>query len=250
MTDTTTTTNTWQLHTSDQVRSVTITTASHRGDQPRNADAVDVHHYATAGTAAAVVVDGRGTSEETAAAMQLCAGTAVRIGGRRGALNGLLTAGALVADPGVEFAPVDGVAALAVVRPGAPVAVVHVGRCRAWAWDGVRLVQLTEDLTAGQLLRNHGAAEALATAEDRYQRVTLARCTVGTVPTTTTEDPVVMLTSDGVHSVLGHEGLAAVLRAHAAAGSPVVAEHLMAAALDQAAAGERDNASAVVIEIR
>jgi len=39
---------------------------------------------------------------------------------RHGAVNGLMTAGALIADPGNEFVPVDGVGALAVTASTPP----------------------------------------------------------------------------------------------------------------------------------
>jgi hypothetical protein len=63
--------------------------------------------------------------------MQLCAGTAVRIGARRGPLAGLMTTGATLADRYREFVPVDGVGAIAVIRLGRPVKKAFVGADRS-----------------------------------------------------------------------------------------------------------------------
>ncbi|GAA2798471.1 PP2C family serine/threonine-protein phosphatase [Saccharopolyspora taberi] len=229
---------------------VTVATATHPGDQPVQADAVAVEHYATAGTVAACVMDGKGTSAETARKMPVCAESAVMLAARYGALNGLATAGSMLTDTGQEFVDVDGVGALAVVRPGAPVVVVHVGRARGYAVDGDGgLVELTEDATHGQQLRIQGHSEEQARAYDRLQRVTLARSSVGTIPAAITDHPVVLLTTDGVHAVLGHDRMAALVQQHRHGGPAELAEQLLTAALENGRPGQRDNASVAVIAV-
>jgi serine/threonine protein phosphatase PrpC len=104
-------------------------------------------------------------------------------------------------------------------------------------------------VTRGQLARHRGGARERAIVHDRFQRVTLARCTVGTVPTATTEDRVVLLASDGVYAVLGAERMAAVVHEWIGEGAVAVAEQLLDDALTKGDAGQRDNASVVVIEI-
>jgi serine/threonine protein phosphatase PrpC len=246
-----TTTSTWDLTAPgiEEDLVVTVATATHPGDKARNADAVAVEHYATAGTVAAAVLDGKGTSAETARAMRVCAPAAVMLAARYGALNGLSSAGSMLADPGREFVPVDGVGALAVVRPGSPVAVVHVGRARAHTWSGHELAELTEDHTHGQQLRNVGRTEQEAAAYDRLQRVTLARSTVGTIPSALTDDELVLLTTHGVHSVLGLARMTEIVRVHQHTGAAAVADELLHGALEHGRPGDRDNASVIAIAL-
>lgn len=245
----TTTASTWTLRAPgvDEDLVVTVGTATHAGDLERNADAVDVEYFATAGTVAAAVLDGKGTSVETVKAMQACAAAAVRIGARRGPVPGLTTAAEMLADFGPDFVPVDGVGAIAVVRPGRPVKIAHVGRARAYSWSGSGLVRLTEDQTHGQQLRERGRTEQEAAAEDRLQRVTLARCSMSTVQDKITEDEVVLLTTHYVHDVLDLDHMAAIVRERHHAGAGVVAEAILHAALEAGVTGSRGNASVVAI---
>ncbi|MFE0023347.1 hypothetical protein [Amycolatopsis sp. NPDC059021] len=120
----------WRLQTagSTEVLDLRVATATHPGDQAVNCDQVAVEYYATGGTVAIALLDGKGADPATAHKMHVCASAGAAIGARHGALNGLATAGAIVADPGREFVDCDGVGALAVVRPGSPRALVHVGR--------------------------------------------------------------------------------------------------------------------------
>lgn len=61
---------------------------------------------------------------------------------------------------------------------------------------------------------NHGHTEAQATAQDHLHRLTVARSSVGTTPSALTDDQLVLLTTDGVHDILGHDRLAALVREH------------------------------------
>ena len=220
-----------------------MATATRAGTPELNCDAAAAHHYGTAGTVAAAIVDGKGNSTATATAAWLCAEAAAWLAARYGALSGLLTAGQMLADPGSKFVAVDGVAAVAVVRPGSPTTVVHVGRARAYTWDGDTLFRMTEDHTHGQQLRNQGHTEAQAAAQDHLQRVTLARSSVGTAPCVLTDDQLVLLTTDGVHDDLGHERMAALVREHQH-DPKELAEALVACS---SGLDDRDDATAVVI---
>lgn len=253
MTSTTSTAQTWELRVPGIQPGVTTMVATatrpgtERGRTP-NCDAVAVAHYATAGTVAAAVVDGKGSSAETAATMAVCAQAAARYAARYGALQGLLDAGRMIADPGRRFAAVDGVAAVVVVRPGAPTTVVHVGRARAYTWDG-QLHRLTEDHTHGQQLRHQGQTEAEAAAQDHLQRVTLARSSVGTAPSVLTDDRLVLLTTDGVHDALTHTQMTALVRAHQDQPG-VLADALVTDAARSAPDGRLDDATVAVITLR
>ncbi|OXM50288.1 hypothetical protein CFP71_28060 [Amycolatopsis thailandensis] len=251
MTSTTSTVRTWELLAPrvERGRTTTVATATRAGGgRTRNCDAAAVAHYATAGTVSAAVVDGKGTSAETAATMAVCAQAAARYAARYGALQGLLDAGRMIADPGQRFADVDGVAAVAVVRPGAPTTVVHVGRARAYTWDGAVLHRLTEDHTHGQQLRHQGHTEAQAAAQDHLQRVTLARSSVGTAPTVLTDDRLVLLTTDGVHDALTHDQMTALVRA-SHHDSAALADALVAAAARYTQDGQADDATVAVIAL-
>lgn len=244
-----TTIATWSLRAPGVDEAVTVATATHAGDKERNADMMAVEYFATASTVAAAVLDGKGTSIETVDAMRVCASAAVRMAARRGAVNGLMTAGALLEDPGSEFVPVDGVGVLAVIRPGRPVKVAHVGRARAYSFSGSALVQLTEDQTHGQQLRSRGRTEQEVVAYDNLQRVTLARCVVSTVQDNLTDHELVLLTTHGVHDVLGLARMSDVVREHHHAGAGVVADRILHAALQLGEPGCRRNGSVVAIEL-
>jgi serine/threonine protein phosphatase PrpC len=133
---------------------------------------------------------------------------------------------------------------LARCRAGHPVDIAHVGDCCAYGWDGVELHQLTTKHTHGERLRQQGVPEHEAVRHDHKIITSIARATVATVAVTSTSDPVVLLTSDGVK--LDQEQLTAILRDHDFAhGDPFLCASAVLAAAEQA--GTRDNASVAVI---
>jgi PPM family protein phosphatase len=125
---------------------------SSRGHHKFNCDVAADSWFAGSGVRTAAVVDGTHNSQEVADTAFLAAHTAVRVGARKGALPGLLSATELIADPTVEFPKPDGVMVLAVCRPKQPTVIVHVGDCAAFAFDereSTDLRLLTEDHTKG-----------------------------------------------------------------------------------------------------
>jgi protein phosphatase len=195
------------------------------------------------GTLAVSVVDGSGDDREVSKLALLAAEVSVRVGARRGVVPGVLAATELAANAHVEFPKPDGVMVLAVVRPGQPVVVGHVGDCRAYGWSGGKLEQLTVDHTQGQRLRHEGASETEAASVDHVVGVSIARATVGTVALRECGDPIVVLTSDGVHRAISPQTIAAIVSENRA-DADACALALMDAAR---ATGFHDDATAAVI---
>lgn len=226
--------------------SVVVGMTSSRGDREFNCDAAADYLFPGNGVLAAAVVDGTHDSLEVADIAFLIAHTAVRVGARDGALPGLLTAKALIADPTVEFPKPDGVMVLAICRPTQPTVIVHVGDCAAFAFDtrdSPDLRRLTEDHTKGQRMRLHGEPEDEAIKRDRIVTTSIGRATPGTISLTETAAQTVVLASDGVHRTLSIEDMTTIVREHYTEPAKC-ADLLINAALS---AGGRDNATALVL---
>ncbi|HWH75241.1 MAG TPA: bifunctional protein-serine/threonine kinase/phosphatase [Methylibium sp.] len=123
----------------------------------------------------------------------------------------------------------------ALALEGHGVTIAHVGDTRAWRLRGDELLQLTHDHRfesidfASRLTRAIGLDDAV--------RIDYAQGELQVGDT-------FLLSTDGVHGVLGGERLAALLRE---GGAQAASEALVDAAL---AAGSHDNASALVIRVR
>ncbi|MGW4028266.1 hypothetical protein ACWEFL_02920 [Streptomyces sp. NPDC004838] len=223
--------------------------ATRQGIASNNADAA-ARFTAADGTTAVAVVDMIGHAPEAPAVGRLLAETAVRIGAQRGPLAGLLAAAMLIADPGAGDEPEpDGVAVLAVARPGRPVELGWVGDCRAYGWDGRRLAARTDPHTMGAYLRQYGmppvGGGVLAAAHDAWVRTTLAAATATSVALA--EVPageLLVLVSDGVWGQVRHEEMERLAREHGSTPEQLAAT-LVAAAVP-GADGERDDATAVI----
>lgn len=228
------------------LRALVTASATRRGTRAHNADAAATFTTADL-TTAAVVVDGIGNSAALAACSRLLAEAAVRIGAQRGGLAGVLTAAALIADPGTEDDPPDGVAVLAVGGPGSETVVNWVGDCRAYGWHGRTLRRYTTDHTVGQQLVQNGVPLELAKEHDNWVRTTLSRAVVATVyEVVIPAGDLVLLTSDGVHDQLTHEELAALVHQHQH--DPQVLADAVVAAVHEDEAGYRDDATILVIQ--
>ncbi len=201
---------------------------------------------ASTGTVAAVVVDGVGHDHGVDHLADLLAQVAARTGATRGALAGLMAAASLVADPGTDDEPRHAVAALAVVDPDhRETRVAWVGDCRAYGWDGRTLRRYSTDHTMGQWLRAlRGVDVDVPPALDAGVRVTLATATVATVAEVGIPDPLVLITSDGVHDHLDHHEMVALVRTRHDA-PQTLADELVDAVPDEG--GWRDDATAVVL---
>ena len=123
----------------------------------------------------------------------------------------------------------------ALVLRGRTATVLHVGDSRAWHFRDGQLTQLTEDHTLPHPDQRHVLYRAVGIEPDlrldsREQALAL--------------HDRLLLTSDGVHGVLGDRAIAALLGNRGPAGAD--AEAIVAAA---SAAGSQDNISAVVIDV-
>jgi PPM family protein phosphatase len=224
--------------------------ATRQGTGENNADAGAVFTSET-GVTAVCVVDMIGHASTAPAVGQLLAETAVRVGAQRGPLAGLLAAAMLVADPGAGDEPEpDGVAVLAVARPGRPVELGWVGDCQAYGWDGRRLAARTDPHTMGTYLGQYGMPpvpeQQLAAAHDAWVRTTLATATATSVALS--EAPageLLVLVSDGVYEQIPHERIERLLREHAE--TPQALAGALVAAAAPGADGDRDDATAAVI---
>ncbi|WP_327226371.1 SpoIIE family protein phosphatase [Streptomyces platensis] len=220
--------------------------ATREGTDADNADAATT--YTTAdGTVGAAVIDGIGHGPHTSRTAPLLAQVTARIAVRRGVLAGLLTASELVADPGADGEEADAAAVAALAQPGEDTHVAWVGDCRAYGWNGTRLRYYTTDHTVGEQLRLNGAPWKLAAHHDSWLRTSLSHATVGTVYEVVIPDPVIVLTTDGVHDSVPADEMEALVRDHATS-PPALAEALVAAARADET-GYRDDATTIVLSI-
>lgn len=228
------------------VQSIAVASASRRGTRERNADATAWFTVAD-GTTAATIVDGIGNSSTIATLTPVLAQVAARIGAQRGGLAGILSAAALVADPGAGTGTgPDAVAVLAVVEPGEATSVTWVGDCRAYGWDGTALRCYSTDHTVGQQLRVNGVPVELAAEHDNWVRATLATAVVATVyEVEIPAGELVLLTSDGVHDQLPHVELVMLVDQYAHV--PVTLTEAIVAAVSDVD-GYRDDATVAVLE--
>lgn len=224
---------------------ITTGTATREGTALDNADSGRVYRLDD-GTVGAAVVDGIGHGPRTSATAPLLAETAARYTAHRGALPGILGAGLLVADRGPDGDEADAVAVTAIVdRAGTRVA--WVGDCRAYGWNGPHLTLYTTDQTMGQWVRQFGPPVEIAETYDDWVRVSLHSATVATTREIDVPDPLIVLTSDGVHDQIAADVLEALVREHQDA-PQALAEALVTAAQPNGK-GYRDDATAVVIRI-
>ncbi|WP_030757144.1 SpoIIE family protein phosphatase [Streptomyces sp. NRRL F-5135] len=227
--------------------SVTVALSTRPGTAGLSGDAAAVHTLADQ-TAAVAVVDGIGHSERVASVSALLAEVVARVAARRGALAGLLSAGELVADPGADEEPEpDAVAVVAVTDPGDDTTrIAWVGDARAWGWDGTRLRQYSTDQTMGQFLRRvhpDGPPER-AHHYDAWVRAALSTAVVATVREAEISDPLVLLTTDGIHDTVNQAELEALVHAHR---DPQALADALTAAAREGCNGERDDATAAVL---
>lgn len=225
-----------------------VGTATRQGTQRRMlCDAVAEHRFPhptghPPDVLAVAVVDGTGSSPAVAEAAYLAAEVAARVAARHNTIAGVLAATQLLANPTVPIPAPDGSLVLARLRRGAAT-IAHVGDCRAYGWTHRRLHPYTVDHTLGQRLRAQGAPDEQAAGHDHQTVNSIARATISTITVTTIDDPLIVLTTDGVHQALTHDQIAAILTDHdddpgACADALVAAAH---------AARPQDDATAVAI---
>ncbi|GAA1308184.1 PP2C family serine/threonine-protein phosphatase [Saccharothrix xinjiangensis] len=238
---------------------VTVATASDIGGRSHQCDATATH-TAGDGTTAVALIDGIGSDTDTAHTAGLLAEVAARVGARRGALPGLLAAAELVSSGTADQSRPNAVGALAVTYPDGNTVVAHCGDVRAHSWNGHTIGLHTTDHTLFELLASHThdrrLFELLVNLDtagtvrelDDAVRTTLARATVASITTSTTHDPLVVLTSDGIHKRLSTDDIALFIDQNP--DPDTLARLLVSAALQgPEPAHEFDNATAAVIHI-
>ncbi|MFC4006571.1 hypothetical protein ACFOY2_05020 [Nonomuraea purpurea] len=224
---------------------IDLRTATRRGSRLYNADGAAIHRVPDTDVVAAAIVDGIGNNPEVAAFSALAAEVAARVGARRTATIGILAAAELVAAPAATAIEPDGVAVVAVAEPGEETAIAWTGDARAYGWDGETLTQRSTDHTVGQYLRVNGVPVEVAKEHDNWVRTSLGRCSIATVHSCEIGDPLVLLTSDGVHDQVEHAELEALVRAHQDVPQDLADAIVAAARADDD--GYRDDATVVVI---
>jgi serine/threonine protein phosphatase PrpC len=229
--------------TTERTRVVTAT-ATRQGTEKNNADGAATF-TTEAGDAGAAVIDLVGHHSNASFVARLLAETAARVGVQRGGPAGLLSAGLLVADAGDadELEP-DGVGVFAVTHPGDRTVISWIGDSHAYGWNGERLHRYTTPHTYGQQLREHGAPWEIAEAADHWLTTTIGRATPAGIFTITTEDPLVILASDGTDA-LPEQDLTDLVRKHA--GTPQALADAIVAAIEPDDDGYRDDTTVVVL---
>ncbi|MFJ3769839.1 hypothetical protein ACIPQJ_32850 [Streptomyces sp. NPDC090082] len=242
---------------------VIASASTRRGTRPRNADSIAVHRLPGTPMLAAALVDGIGNTPAAVEFSHVAAQTAARVGARKGPLLGILAAAEMAAaPPGVQVD--DGVAVLAVTSEESNITqIAWTGDARIYGWTGTRLVQRSTDQTMGTWLRAWGGTavtlhrddhpdetvdtEAAAAVLDDLARAALGRCSIATVPLAFITDPLIILTSDGVHAQTTHTELETLVRRHA--DTPQILADALVGAAQTDADGYRDDATAIVISV-
>lgn len=225
----------------NQDSGIRVASASRRGTRDYNADTAVIHRDTALGRVAAAVIDGIGNDEHVVALSRVAAAVAARVSAHRGVLAGLLAAAETAA--GDELADAVGVTAL--VDWDGYTSIAWTGDCRGYGWDGTRLRCGTTDHTVGQQLRVNGAPLELAEDHDNWIRTSLGQAVVATVYVVQIHDPLVILTSDGVHDSLTPAQFAELVREHQH-DPQALADAVVNAVQDQDD-GYRDDATIIVL---
>ncbi|MET9096219.1 hypothetical protein ABZX72_29490 [Streptomyces cyaneofuscatus] len=220
--------------------------ATREGTAQDNADAARVYRMST-GTVGAAVIDGIGHGPRTSATAPLLAETAARVAAHRGALAGILSAGLLVADEGHDGEEANAVAVVVIVDALGTRA-AWVGDCDVLGWDGRRLRRYSTPQVMGEWVRQYGPPVEIAAHYDGWVRVSLHSATVATTCEVDIPDPVVILTSDGVHDQVTADVMEDLAREHHH--DPQAFADALVAAAQADAEGYRDDATAIVIKIK
>lgn len=225
-----------------------IGSATRRGVREHNMDAAAVFEAST-GTIAAAVVDGIGNHADGPAVMALCAQSAVRTAATidsGAAMAGVLTAAAMIRDPGVgEYRP-NAVMVLAVTRPDDTISLGWVGDSHVYGWDGHTLRRRTDPHTMGAFLRWNDE-DAQAPQHDNWVRVSLSNA----LPTNValSEAPAgetLLLVSDGLDEAFDDGTIESLLLDRPGLTAQEMAD-LVADQAREDETGYRDDATCVVL---
>ncbi|MGW7521810.1 SpoIIE family protein phosphatase [Streptomyces sp. NPDC054796] len=239
--------------TDNKTATVTVGIAQRPGTEPPYADGAHVHRRGE--RICAAVVDGAGHHEEVVDYARHAPSAIALMGMAMGGLVGLITAGRL-AD--AYERPPHMSAIVASMEPGRPTSVHWIGDCRAYGWDGEKLILWSMDQTMGEWLRWNGdktieiVPVEVAETQDNWARLGLAQATEMTcrqleIP----EDvPLVLLVSDGISDQVDLETANALCRDHA--DTPQTLADALVAAVEGEEGKEtgeiyRDDATVVVL---
>ncbi|MEJ2886347.1 PP2C family protein-serine/threonine phosphatase [Actinomycetospora aeridis] len=216
--------------------------ASRQGPRRHQADAAATHR-APSGRLAVAVADGVGDSEAAGFAARLVADHAVRVSALEGRPDVALLAAHELLVRTHDLVPGDAAAVVALAPGGGDPRwrLAWIGDCRALSWDGRTLRTLTADHTVAAALRAQGLHP-----HPRLEHVLSASVHTARpqeVGVAVVDDPgTLLLVSDGVHRSVAGPALAAAMAQGGSAASR--AERVVGLA---AAAGARDNATALVV---
>lgn len=169
-----------------------------------NADAFAAHRCGD--TQAVVVLDGTGSTPEVVEFAGHAAWTAARVAARKGPGYAILHAAELNANPDdglgtgsdAGLPEPDGAIVVATVHPTAGWSVAYAGDCAAFSVHDGHARRVTRAHTVGQVLRDLGQPDDLATGHDHQLIHSLGRARPGTVPVRRFHAPIVVLGSDGL----------------------------------------------------
>jgi serine/threonine protein phosphatase PrpC len=195
------------------------------------------------GLTAAALVDVAGHAPTAPKVAMLLAETAARVGAQRGGRAGLLSAALLVADAGAGEDPEpSGVAVVATRREDERAMISWIGDSHAYGWDGTRLHRYTTPHTLAEQMRTLGIP--VGPVADDWLVTSLAQATPANVLSVTCEDPLIILTSDGLDT-LGQEGIYGLIRENG--DDPQALADALVAAVDADEDGYRDDATVIVL---
>lgn len=212
--------------------------ATDRGPRRRlNADAFAAHRFGD--TQAVVVLDGSGSTPEVAEFAGNAAWVAARVAARKGPSYAILHAAELNANPDngpgtgsdAGLPEPDGAIVVATVHPTAGWSIAYAGGdCAAFSVHDGHARRVTRAHTVGQVLRDLGQPDDVATGRDHLLIHSLGRARPGTVPLRRFQTPIVVLGSDGLK--LTEAQIAEVIGDHHAdpAAAAAIASDLVAAA--------------------
>ncbi|MET8826546.1 hypothetical protein ABZX40_36440 [Streptomyces sp. NPDC004610] len=217
--------------------------ATREGTAEDNADAARVYVLAD-GSLGAAVIDGIGHGPHTSRTTPLLAEVAARYAAHKSALAGIIGAGLLVADPGPDGDEANAVGVVA-RSYSTGIRIVWVGDCRAYGWNGRTLTEHTTDQTMARWAEQYGPPVDVTKHYGDWVRATLATVTVAVPGEVEVTDPLVLLTSDGVHDQVPHEVLEDLVREHQH--DPQALAQALVTAARPDPQGYRDDATAIVI---
>ncbi|MEO6082309.1 MAG: protein phosphatase 2C domain-containing protein [Umezawaea sp.] len=220
---------------------------SERGRRTHNADATSAYRDPASGGLAYAVADGIGDSETAAQAARRAADAAAREAAHLGAGRAVAAARAALEAwlPDDERRQAgDAVLVTAAPRLGGGFTVAWAGDARAYFWDGTTLIRLTTDQTVAEYFRGHGLTPTPRMEHVVTNSVRLSKPTTIGLAHAPRGPGRLVLTTDGVHGRLSHEGLRQVVSGAGDTGT--TAALLVATALR---AGGTDNATALVVDV-